>query len=202
MVSLFINWDVSPELISLGGFSIRYYGLLFALAFVCGYKVEEKMFKSEGLSQQWLDKLWIYVAVATVIGARLGHCFFYDWAYYSAHPFEIIILDFGSCRNSNCFGRILYPDGKFDELGDCRFTDGFALGIPFCTFRDVRSDDSPSSGTVVRSHLLLDQFCYFNAFVLENKSERPSRISFRNVFGTDLYRSFCDRICEREPGSL
>ena len=91
MVSLFINWDVSPELISLGGFSIRYYGLLFALAFVCGYKVEEKMFKSEGLSQQWLDKLWIYVAVATVIGARLGHCFFYDWAYYSAHPFEIIL---------------------------------------------------------------------------------------------------------------
>ena len=49
------------------------------------------MFKSEGLSQQWLDKLWIYVAVATVIGARLGHCFFYDWAYYSAHPFEIIL---------------------------------------------------------------------------------------------------------------
>ena len=91
LVSLFINWDVSPELISLGGFSIRYYGLLFALAFVCGYKVEEKMFKSEGLSQQWLDKLWIYVAVATVIGARLGHCFFYDWAYYSAHPFEIIL---------------------------------------------------------------------------------------------------------------
>ena len=44
LVSLFINWDVSPELISLGGFSIRYYGLLFALAFVCGYKVEEKMF--------------------------------------------------------------------------------------------------------------------------------------------------------------
>ena len=91
LVSLFINWDVSPELISLGGFSIRYYGLLFALAFVCGYKVEEKMFKSEGLSQQWLDKLWIYVAVATVIGARLGHCFFYDWAYYSADPFELIL---------------------------------------------------------------------------------------------------------------
>ena len=68
MVSLFINWDVSPEIFNLGGFSIRYYGLLFALAFVCGYKVEEKMFKSEGLSQQWLDKLWIYVAVATVIG--------------------------------------------------------------------------------------------------------------------------------------
>ncbi len=91
MVSLFINWDVSPEIFNLGGFSIRYYGLLFALAFVCGYKVEEKMFKSEGLSQQWLDKLWIYVAVATVIGARLGHCFFYGWEYYQNHLLEIIL---------------------------------------------------------------------------------------------------------------
>ena len=49
------------------------------------------MFKSEGLSQAWLDKLWIYVAIATVIGARLGHCFFYDWAYYSQHPLEIVL---------------------------------------------------------------------------------------------------------------
>ena len=105
LVSLFINWDVSPELISLGGFSIRYYGLLFALAFVCGYKVEEKLFKSEGLSQQWLDKLWIYVAVATVIGARLGHCFFYDWAYYSAHPLKLFCR-FGFNRNS------VLPDTK------------------------------------------------------------------------------------------
>lgn len=87
----FINWDVTPELVNLGGISIRYYGLLFALAFLFGYKVEEKMFKSEGLSQEWLDKLWIYVAVATVIGARLGHCFFYGWDYFSQHPLEIVL---------------------------------------------------------------------------------------------------------------
>ena len=88
---LYINWNVDPELFNLGAISIRYYGLLFALAFIFGYKVEEKMFKSEGLSQAWLDKLWIYVAIATVIGARLGHCFFYDWAYYSQHPLEIVL---------------------------------------------------------------------------------------------------------------
>ena len=88
---LFINWDISPEIIKVGGFSIRYYGLLFALAFICGYKVEERMFKSEGLSRKWLDKLWVYTAIATVIGARLGHCIFYDWAYYSAHPVEMIL---------------------------------------------------------------------------------------------------------------
>lgn len=49
------------------------------------------MFKSEGLSMVWLDKLWIYVAITTVIGARLGHCLFYDWAYYSQHPLEIVL---------------------------------------------------------------------------------------------------------------
>ena len=91
MLSLFINWDVSPELLNIGGVSIRYYGLLFALAFVFGYKVEEKMFKAEGLPMKWLDKLWIYVAIATIIGARLGHCIFYDWAYYSEHPLEMIL---------------------------------------------------------------------------------------------------------------
>ena len=91
MLELFINWDVSPEIFNLGGISIRYYGLLFALAFVLGYKVEEKMFKSEGLPIAWLDKLWLYVAIATIIGARLGHCIFYDWAYYSQHPLEMIL---------------------------------------------------------------------------------------------------------------
>ena len=91
MLSLFIDWEVSPEIFHLGGISVRYYGLLFALAFVFGYKVEETMFKSEGLPIAWLDKLWIYVAVATIVGARLGHCIFYDWAYYSQHPLEMIL---------------------------------------------------------------------------------------------------------------
>ena len=91
MLSLFINWDISPEIFNLGGISIRYYGLLFAVAFILGYKVEEKMFKSEGLPMAWLDKLWLYVAIATIVGARLGHCIFYDWAYYSQHPLEMTL---------------------------------------------------------------------------------------------------------------
>lgn len=91
MLSFFVNWDVGPELFHLGGISIRYYGLLFAVAFILGYKIEEKIFKSEGLPMAWLDKLWLYVAVATVVGARLGHCIFYDWAYFSQHPLEMIL---------------------------------------------------------------------------------------------------------------
>ena len=91
MLALFINWDVSPEIFNIGGISVRYYGLLFALAFIFGYKIEGKIFKSEGLPVAWLDKLWLYVAVATIIGARLGHCIFYDWAYYSEHFMEMIL---------------------------------------------------------------------------------------------------------------
>lgn len=90
-LSFFINWDVKPEIFNLGGFSLRYYGLLFVLAFIFGYKIEERIFKAEGLSMEWLEKLWIYVAVATFIGARLGHCIFYDWAYFSQHPLEMIL---------------------------------------------------------------------------------------------------------------
>lgn len=86
----FINWDVSPVLFDFG-IAIRYYSLLFALAFIFGYMVEKKMFKSEGLPIEWLDKLWLYVAIATIIGARLGHCLFYDWAHYSQYPLEIIL---------------------------------------------------------------------------------------------------------------
>ena len=59
MISLYIDWNVSPEIFNLGGISVRYYGLLFALAFIFGYKVEEKMFQSEGLSQK-LSLIHIY----------------------------------------------------------------------------------------------------------------------------------------------
>lgn len=87
----FINWNVDPEIFNLGFISIRYYGVLFALSFAFGYCIEKKMFLSEGLSVDWVDKLWLYVAIATVIGARLGHCFFYEWDYYSQHPLEMIL---------------------------------------------------------------------------------------------------------------
>lgn len=91
ILSLFIDWNVDPTFFKVGSLSIMYYSLFFALAFVFGYKVEERMFKSEKINIEWLDKLWIYVAVATVIGARLGHCIFYDWAYFSQHPLEIFL---------------------------------------------------------------------------------------------------------------
>jgi len=90
MIISAINWDVSPEIFSIGNFSIRWYGLLFASGFFFGYLIFLKFFKKEGLTIEMLDKLTVYMALGTVLGARLGHCLFYEPDYYLSNPIEIL----------------------------------------------------------------------------------------------------------------
>jgi len=85
-----IPWNVDPEIFRIGNFAVRWYGLLFASGFVIGYYILRKVFKNEGLGDATLDRLTVYVAVGTVIGARLGHCLFYEPDYYLANPVEIL----------------------------------------------------------------------------------------------------------------
>ena len=88
----FIHWNVNPEIFSLGPVHVRWYGLLFAVGFLFGYNHGEKMFKHENIDLKWLESLFIYLIVATIIGARLGHVIFYGWDYYSQHPIEILYV--------------------------------------------------------------------------------------------------------------
>ena len=90
MLLNYINWNVDPDIVSFWGLTIRYYGLLFASSFFFGYLIMQKIFKKEGLTIELLDKLTVYMAVGTVLGARLGHCLFYQPDYYLSHPWEII----------------------------------------------------------------------------------------------------------------
>jgi phosphatidylglycerol:prolipoprotein diacylglycerol transferase len=90
MVHQIIPWNVDPEIFRIGNFAVRWYGLLFASGFVFGYYIMKKIFKNEGLSDVTLDRLTVYVAIGTIVGARLGHCFFYEPSYYLAHPIEIL----------------------------------------------------------------------------------------------------------------
>jgi len=85
-----ITWDVNPDIVNFWGLTIRYYGVLFASAFFFGYLIMQKIFKKEGLTVELLDKLTVYVALGTIIGARLGHCLFYDPSFYLQHPIEIL----------------------------------------------------------------------------------------------------------------
>lgn len=85
----FIHWNPDPEIFRIGNFAVRWYGLLFASGFLIGYYIGERMFKSENVSSKWIDSLFFYIIIATVVGARLGHVIFYGWDYYSQHIGEI-----------------------------------------------------------------------------------------------------------------
>jgi prolipoprotein diacylglyceryl transferase len=84
-----IDWNVSAELID-GWATPNKYGLLFVTGLILGFVVTRKMFKNEGVPERILDSLLVYVILATIIGARLGHVFFYDWDYYKNHLGDII----------------------------------------------------------------------------------------------------------------
>lgn len=89
MTLLAIYWDVDPTLFELGPLTIRWYGLLFALAFLCGYYVMAYFLKKEGQPKDWMDSIVLYMMLGTILGARLGHVFFYDWEYYRHNLIEI-----------------------------------------------------------------------------------------------------------------
>jgi len=90
MALSYIHWDTDPEIFTLLGFPIRYYGLLFAAGILLCIRVLGWIFKKEGISLSDLDKLTIYGIVGIIAGARLGHCLFYEPQYYLAHPLEML----------------------------------------------------------------------------------------------------------------
>lgn len=86
----YIPWNINPEIFSVGPFAVRYYGLMWAMAFYLGYVVFNKFVKREGLPEGFLDSLTMYMVIGTVVGARLGHCLFYEPQYYLSNPLDII----------------------------------------------------------------------------------------------------------------
>lgn len=87
-----INWGAEPEILKLGPLSLRWYGLLFALGFVVGYMIMQKIFVREGKGAKLLDSLTVFMVVGTVAGARLGHCLFYEPTYYLSNPLKILAV--------------------------------------------------------------------------------------------------------------
>lgn len=83
-------WNADPVLFELGPLSVKWYGLLFATGFLVGYAIMSRIYRLESKPQEDLGTLLLYMMVATVIGARLGHCFFYAPGYYLSNPLEIV----------------------------------------------------------------------------------------------------------------
>ena len=87
---LSIVWDFDPVLLRIGTFDIRYYGLMWALAILIGAWFFDNFCKRENLSQEVSGSIFIYGTLATILGARLGHCLFYDPLEYLSQPWTII----------------------------------------------------------------------------------------------------------------
>jgi len=111
MILNFITWNVDPEIFSIGPLTVRWYGLLWAVGILLALEIVKRIYKSEKLSEKWLDSLFMYTVIGTIAGARLGHIFFYEWKavtapveflgmelhvsywnYYLSHPLEILAI--------------------------------------------------------------------------------------------------------------
>ena len=91
MIALYISWDFNPEIINTLGFPLKYYGLLFVSGLLLSMWILKGIFKAENLKDSDHEALFIYGILGIFIGARLGHCLFYDFEYYSKNLLEIIL---------------------------------------------------------------------------------------------------------------
>lgn len=86
----YIVWNFDPVFFSIGSLDIRYYGVMWVLAILAGAKLFDCFCKREGLPEKVSESIFIYGTLATIIGARLGHCLFYDTMEYLREPWTII----------------------------------------------------------------------------------------------------------------
>lgn len=219
----YITWDASPEIIT-WPLTVRWYGLMFAIGFWIGFNLVAKMFRHEGAPERWLGILLLYVGVGTVVGARLGHVFFYAWDYYSQHPVEILytwqgglashggaigvivaVLVFSALVSKRSplwtFDRLVIPIalvGGLIRIGNLMNSEiyGHYTDLPW-GFIFVRN------GEVMPAHptQIYEALCYFALFALlmwmywrRNLEGRPGMIFGAFLAGTFLPRFFIEFI--------
>jgi len=86
-----IDWNPNIELFKIGSFAIRYYSLMFVIAFILGLQIMKRIYKNEGIPIEKLDTLFIYAVISILLGARIGHFLFYDTKFLFEHPLEVLL---------------------------------------------------------------------------------------------------------------
>lgn len=105
---LSITWNVDPTLFTILGREIRWYGLLWVIGLIVAVYIVQRIFKHEKLPEKWFDSLFVYMMLGIILGARLGHCLFYEPAYYLANPIEILkIWEGGLASHGGVIGIII-----------------------------------------------------------------------------------------------
>ena len=157
-----IIWNIDPVIFMLTPtFPIKYYGILFALGITIAFLIVKSIYRHEGKSIEELDTLLIYIVIGTVLGARLGHCLFYEPEYYLNHPLEII-LPFKKIDGA-------YHYIGFQGLASHGGTIGVLLSIIFYCFKskipllqvlDRVAIAAPIAGTFIRLGNLMNSEIY------------------------------------------
>ncbi len=159
-------WSPDPELFSLGPFHVRWYGLLFSMAFLASFMVMLWIFRREKRGEDVLNKLFLYVFVGVVAGARLGHCLFYGPEFYLTHPLEILKIWEGGLASHGAAAGILIALTLFVRR---------TAGISFFWVTDHVSVVIPLSAMFVR----LGNFV--NSEILGLPSDVPWAVVFERV---------------------
>lgn len=105
---LSVTWSVDPTLFSIFGREIRWYGLFWVIGLLVAVYMVQLIFKKEDLPEKWFDSLFIYMIVGIIVGARLGHCLFYEPAYYLANPMKMLrVWEGGLASHGGVIGIII-----------------------------------------------------------------------------------------------
>lgn len=106
----YIIWNFNPDLFNIPGlnYAPRWYGVLFALGFILSQQMMIHIFKKEGRPEKDVDKLTTYMIVAVIVGARLGHCLFYNPGFYLSNPLEILkVWEGGLASHGGAIGMLI-----------------------------------------------------------------------------------------------
>lgn len=225
---LFLASDAGT-LSQIGPVAIRWYGLMFAISFLLGYYLGSKTFEHAGKPQQQPETLFIYLMIGTILGARLGHVFFYDFDYYIRNLHEIFYFWQGGLASHGAVAGVLtaiyaftrkYPDSGFLWTAD-RIAIPFAIGGSFVRIGNFFNSEILGSPTdvswavifvredMVPRHpaMLYESFLYLLIFiglllVYRYFRYRPPVGALTGIFmaGIFLARFVIEFAKERQPG--
>ena len=105
---LTVTWNVDPTIFTVLSREIRWYGLLWVIGLIVAVYIVQRIYKSEELPEKWFDSLFVYMMLGIILGARLGHCLFYEPEYYLANPVEMLkIWEGGLASHGGVIGIII-----------------------------------------------------------------------------------------------
>lgn len=179
----YIYWNADPDLLQLGSFRVRWYGLCFAAAFVAGFYLMRWIYRREGKPLADLEPLALYMFSGTLVGARLGHVLFYQPGYYLPRPLEIIkIWEGGLASHGGVVGILiaLYVytrrrPGQRREGAEGHASGARTPGVPYGWLLDRMAVPAALGGCFIR----LGNF--FNSEILGVPAEVPWAVIFTRV---------------------